>query len=124
MPGYEPVTGMDVLRITCCTLFVYLVCFTLMCSLLWVGMFWNMHHVIFIGFIVGVSTVFLIVLCMFCMQRERIEQEEKRFQDKLKEMGLDEESIRRKEEEQALQRAKELAEQGAELGISDVSLQI
>ena len=39
-------------------------------------------------------------------------------------MGLDEESIRRKEEEQALQRAKELAEQGAELGISDVSLQI
>jgi hypothetical protein len=44
---------------------------------------------------------------MFCVQRDRIHIERKMMEDKLREMGMDPESLKQKKEEQAKKREEE-----------------
>jgi preprotein translocase subunit YajC len=63
--------------------------------------------VVFSGFIAAVNFILILFLCMFCNQANRIKIEEKRFHDKLKEMGLDEETLRRKKEKEKREKERE-----------------
>ncbi len=63
--------------------------------------------VVFVGFITAINFILILFLCMFCNQANRIKIEEKRFQDKLKEMGLDEETLRRKKEKEKREKERE-----------------
>ena len=110
-PGYEPLTAGDYVIITSCTLFVYAICFGMILLGLWLGMYViDLHKLILGGLVACVTMILGILMAMFCMQEGRIKEEERRYQAKLQEMGLDEESLKRKKLKEQQAREKELAE--------------